>query len=122
MTGKNSLRTVLHEAVQGTHIGGVRHADTDARLLPLIEGAGGEAGVLIVTQVRVIHTGEFQAQTLEVQRVVAVDQARPAARLEGVVHPLNGQSYTRAFLNHLRGARLPQVTCRVLENRREIAI
>ena len=122
MTGKNSLRTVLHEAVQGTHIGGVRHADTDARLLTLIEGAGGESGVLIVTQVRVIHTGELQTQTLKVQRIVAVDQARPAARLERLVHPLNGQCYTRALLNHLRGARLPQVACRVLENRREIAI
>ena len=122
MTGKNGLRTVLHEAVQGTHIGGVRHADTDARLVPLIEGAGSESGVLIVTQVRVIHTGELQAQTLEVQRVVAVNQARPAARLKGVVHPLNGQGYTRAFLNHLRGARLPQVTRRVLEHWREIAI
>ena len=73
MTGKNGLRTVLHEAVQGTHIRGVRHADTDARLLPLIEGTGSESGVLIVTQVRVIHTGELQAQTLEVQRIVAID-------------------------------------------------
>ncbi len=90
--------------------------------MPLIESAGGESGVLIVTQVRVIHAGELQAQTLEVQCVVAVNQARPAARLEGVVHPLNGQGYTRAFLNHLRGARLPQVTCRVLEHWREIAI
>ena len=66
MTGKNSLRAVLHEAVQGTHVGGVRHTDTDARLLALIEGAGGESGVLIVAQVWVIHTGELQAQTLEV--------------------------------------------------------
>ena len=57
---------LLHEAVQGTHVGGVRHADTDARLLTLIEGAGREAGVLIVAQVRVIHTGELQAQTLKV--------------------------------------------------------
>ena len=73
MAGKNSLRTVLDEAVQGAHVGGVRHADTDARLVPLIEGAGSESGVLIVTQVRVIHTGEFQAQTLEIQRIVAID-------------------------------------------------
>ena len=73
MTGKNSLRTVLHEAMQSTHIGGVRHADTDARLSTLVKGAGGESGVLIVTQMRVIHTGELQAQTLEVQRIVAID-------------------------------------------------
>ena len=38
------------------------------------------------------------------------------------MHPLNGQGYARAFLNHLRGARLPQVACRVLKNWREIAI
>ena len=122
MTGKDGLCAVLHKTVQGAHVGGVGHADAHARFIALIEGTGSKPGVLIVAQVRIVHAREFQPQTVQFQRVVAVHQAGPAARFESLVHLLDGQGHTRALLNHLRGARLPQIACRVLENGGEIAI